>query len=176
VFANLRAILEKAGSSLDRVVKTTVFLTSLADFPGMNEVYRRHVGVMPPARSTVRPPRVRPAYECKANLYDLAPTADMIARRQSGTLIQEKFVAEYGQQLERIGLPKIFQQLTLLQGGASGIVLLCFEDVSVDESCHHRMLADWLRRQAGLAVAELPDPSRKKTQKKAAPVRRGEHQ
>jgi 2-iminobutanoate/2-iminopropanoate deaminase len=53
VFANLRAILEKAGSSLDRVVKTTVFLTSLADFPGMNEVYRRHVGAMPPARSTV---------------------------------------------------------------------------------------------------------------------------
>ena len=53
VFANLRAILEKAGSSLDRVVKTTVFLTSLADFPGMTEVYRRHVGAMPPARSTV---------------------------------------------------------------------------------------------------------------------------
>jgi 2-iminobutanoate/2-iminopropanoate deaminase len=53
VFANLGAILKEAGSSLDRLVKTTVFLTSLADFPGMNEVYRRHVGETPPARSTV---------------------------------------------------------------------------------------------------------------------------
>ena len=53
VFANLGAILKEAGSGLDRLVKTTVFLTSLADFPGMNEVYRRHVGEMPPARSTV---------------------------------------------------------------------------------------------------------------------------
>ena len=53
VFANLKAILEEAGSGLDRLVKTTVFLTTLADFAGMNEVYRRHVGEMPPARSTV---------------------------------------------------------------------------------------------------------------------------
>ena len=53
VFANLRAILEEAGSGLDRLVKTTVFLTTLADFAGMNEVYRRHVGEVPPARSTV---------------------------------------------------------------------------------------------------------------------------
>ena len=53
VFANLGAILKEAKSGLDRLVKTTVFLTSLADFPGMNEVYRRHVGEMPPARSTV---------------------------------------------------------------------------------------------------------------------------
>jgi 2-iminobutanoate/2-iminopropanoate deaminase len=53
VFANLRAILEEAGSGLDRLVKTTVFLTSLGDFAGMNEVYTRHVGDRPPARSTV---------------------------------------------------------------------------------------------------------------------------
>ena len=53
VFANIRAILDAAGSGLDRLVKTTVFLTTLADFPGMNEVYRRHVGDRPPARSTV---------------------------------------------------------------------------------------------------------------------------
>ena len=39
VFANIAAILDAAGSSLDRVVKTTVFLTSLDDFPGMNDVY-----------------------------------------------------------------------------------------------------------------------------------------
>jgi 2-iminobutanoate/2-iminopropanoate deaminase len=52
VFANLRAILEAAGSSLERIVKTTVFLQSFDDFAGMNEVYARHVGCVPPARST----------------------------------------------------------------------------------------------------------------------------
>jgi 2-iminobutanoate/2-iminopropanoate deaminase len=53
VIANLAAILEAAGSGLDRLVKTTVFLQSLDDFPGMNEVYAKHVGDRPPARSTV---------------------------------------------------------------------------------------------------------------------------
>ena len=53
VFANLRAILEAAGTSLDNLVKTTVFLQNLADFAGMNEVYSKHVGERPPARSTV---------------------------------------------------------------------------------------------------------------------------
>ena len=53
VFANLRAILEDAGSSLDQLVKTTVFLQNLDDFAGMNEVYAKHVGSTPPARSTV---------------------------------------------------------------------------------------------------------------------------
>src|SRR5215210_5016151 len=51
--ANLRAILEEAGSGLDRLVKTTVFLVDLGDFQSMNEVYARHVGNRPPARSTV---------------------------------------------------------------------------------------------------------------------------
>jgi 2-iminobutanoate/2-iminopropanoate deaminase len=53
VFANLEAILEAAGSSLEAVVKTTVFLTDLDDFAGMNEVYARSIGGTPPARSTV---------------------------------------------------------------------------------------------------------------------------
>ena len=53
VFANLRAILEEAGSSLDRLVKTTVFLQNLDDFGGMNEIYAAEVGSTPPARSTV---------------------------------------------------------------------------------------------------------------------------
>jgi 2-iminobutanoate/2-iminopropanoate deaminase len=53
IFRNLRAILEAAGSSLDRIVKTTVFLTDLANFQGMNEIYARHVGEDRPARSTV---------------------------------------------------------------------------------------------------------------------------
>ena len=52
VFTNLSAILGEAGSGLDRLVKTTVFLQNLDDFAGMNEVYARHMGDVPPARST----------------------------------------------------------------------------------------------------------------------------
>ena len=53
VFANLAAILAEAGSGLDKLVKTTVFLQNLGDFQGMNSVYTTHVGERPPARSTV---------------------------------------------------------------------------------------------------------------------------
>ncbi len=53
VMQNLGAILEEAGSGLDKLVKTTVFLQNLDDFAGMNEVYAAHVGDRPPARSTV---------------------------------------------------------------------------------------------------------------------------
>jgi 2-iminobutanoate/2-iminopropanoate deaminase len=53
VLTNLAAILEEAGSGIDRLVKTTVFLVNLGDFQGMNEVYARWVGDKPPARSTV---------------------------------------------------------------------------------------------------------------------------
>ena len=53
VMANLAAILAAAGSGLDRLVKTTVYLVDLGDFGAMNEVYARHVGSAPPARSTV---------------------------------------------------------------------------------------------------------------------------
>jgi 2-iminobutanoate/2-iminopropanoate deaminase len=53
VMVNLRAILEAAGSGLEHLVKTTVFLVNLDDFAGMNEVYARHVGDAPPARSTI---------------------------------------------------------------------------------------------------------------------------
>jgi 2-iminobutanoate/2-iminopropanoate deaminase len=52
VFANLRAILEEAGTGLEKLVKTTVFLQNLGDFQGMNSVYAKHVGDRPPARST----------------------------------------------------------------------------------------------------------------------------
>ena len=50
--ANLAAILAEAGSSLANLVKTSVFLQDLGDFAAMNEVYARHVGDRPPARST----------------------------------------------------------------------------------------------------------------------------
>jgi 2-iminobutanoate/2-iminopropanoate deaminase len=58
VFANLKAILEAAGSGLDKLLKTTVFLQDLGDFQGMNEVYAKHVGDAPPARSTVQVARL----------------------------------------------------------------------------------------------------------------------
>jgi len=53
VFDNLEAILTEAGTGLDRIVKTTVFLQSLGDFQGMNSVYAERVGDTPPARSTI---------------------------------------------------------------------------------------------------------------------------
>lgn len=53
VFANLKAVLAAAGSGLDRVVKATVYLADMADFPAMNEVYAREFGAHRPARSTV---------------------------------------------------------------------------------------------------------------------------
>jgi 2-iminobutanoate/2-iminopropanoate deaminase len=55
VLANLRAILEAADSSLDRVVRTTIFLVDLSHFSRVNTVYARHFqGSPPPARSTVQ--------------------------------------------------------------------------------------------------------------------------
>jgi 2-iminobutanoate/2-iminopropanoate deaminase len=53
IFQNLKAILKAAGSNLDQIVKTTVFLVDLGDFQGMNEIYAKHVGEDRPARSTV---------------------------------------------------------------------------------------------------------------------------
>jgi len=53
VFRNLAAVLAEAGSGLDRLVKTTVFLANFDDFQGMNSVYATKVGDVPPARATV---------------------------------------------------------------------------------------------------------------------------
>ena len=53
VMRNLGAILEEAGSSLAKLVKTTVYLVDLGDFAAMNEVYAQHVGDRPPARATI---------------------------------------------------------------------------------------------------------------------------
>ena len=53
VLKNLAAVLEAAGGSLGRVVKTTVFLADMGDFAGMNEVYARHFGDHRPARAAV---------------------------------------------------------------------------------------------------------------------------
>jgi 2-iminobutanoate/2-iminopropanoate deaminase len=53
VLENLKAVLEAAGTSLDRVVKATVFLKNIADFATMNEVYAEYLGQAKPARSAV---------------------------------------------------------------------------------------------------------------------------
>ena len=52
VMENLKAVLEAAGTSLDRVVKATVFLKNIADFAAMNEIYAEYLGQAKPARST----------------------------------------------------------------------------------------------------------------------------
>jgi 2-iminobutanoate/2-iminopropanoate deaminase len=58
ILENLRAILESAGSSLDRVVKVGVFLKDMNDFSVMNEVYARYFPANPPARTTVEVARL----------------------------------------------------------------------------------------------------------------------
>lgn len=50
---NLKLVIERAGSSMDRVLKTTVFLTDMGRFAEMNEVYKRHFAVDRPARSCI---------------------------------------------------------------------------------------------------------------------------
>lgn len=58
VLGNLKAVLEAAGSSLGAVLRTTVFLKDMADFPKMNEVYGQYFNSDPPARSTVQAARL----------------------------------------------------------------------------------------------------------------------
>jgi 2-iminobutanoate/2-iminopropanoate deaminase len=54
VCENLKAVLEAAGSSFEQVLNTTIYLTDLGDFAGLNEVYARYIGDKPPARATVQ--------------------------------------------------------------------------------------------------------------------------
>lgn len=53
VLENLKAVLQAAGSALDKVIKATVFLRNMSDFAVMNEVYAEYLGAVKPARSTV---------------------------------------------------------------------------------------------------------------------------
>ena len=70
VFANLKAVLAAAGTSLQNVVKSTVYLADMADFAQMNEVYAKHFGTHKPARSTVQaaglPKHARVEIDCIA--------------------------------------------------------------------------------------------------------------
>ncbi len=58
VMENLKGIVEAAGSSLDKVLKTTVFLSDMGDFAAMNAVYGRYFTQAPPARATVQVARL----------------------------------------------------------------------------------------------------------------------
>jgi len=58
VLENLKAVLEAAGSSLDRVVKTTVYLADMGEFGAMNEIYAKYFGATKPARATVQVARL----------------------------------------------------------------------------------------------------------------------
>jgi 2-iminobutanoate/2-iminopropanoate deaminase len=58
VLKNLSAILKAAGSGLEKVVRCGVFLKNMSDFAAMNEIYGRHFGAAPPARSTVEVARL----------------------------------------------------------------------------------------------------------------------
>jgi 2-iminobutanoate/2-iminopropanoate deaminase len=70
VMLNLKAVLEASGSSLKQVLKTTVFLADMAEFPKMNEVYAMYFNENPPARATVQaaglPRGARVEIECIA--------------------------------------------------------------------------------------------------------------
>jgi len=58
VLKNLLAILKSAGTSFEKVVRSTVFLKNMADFAAMNEIYGRYFNTAPPARSTVEVARL----------------------------------------------------------------------------------------------------------------------
>ena len=58
VLENLKAVLEACGSSFGQVLKTTVFLKDMGEFPRMNEVYARYFNENPPARATVEAARL----------------------------------------------------------------------------------------------------------------------
>ena len=72
VLENLKGIVEAAGSSLNRVVKTTVYLKDLSDFPAMNEVYGRYFPASPPARATVEVARLPRDVRVEIELIALA--------------------------------------------------------------------------------------------------------
>jgi 2-iminobutanoate/2-iminopropanoate deaminase len=72
VFKNLQAVLFAAGSSLEKTVKTTVFLSDMADFARMNEVYAAYFKEAPPARATVQAARLPRDVRVEIELIALA--------------------------------------------------------------------------------------------------------
>jgi 2-iminobutanoate/2-iminopropanoate deaminase len=72
IFQNLKAIVEAAGSSLDRAVRLGVFLQDMNDFSAMNEVYARYFPGNPPARTTVEVSRLPRDFRVEIDMIALA--------------------------------------------------------------------------------------------------------
>ena len=73
VLENLKAVLEAAGTSMENVVKTTVYLKSMEDFGKMNEIYGRYFPANPPARSTVEVARLPRDVRVEIDVIAVAP-------------------------------------------------------------------------------------------------------
>ena len=73
VFKNLSAVLVACGSSMDKVLKTTVFLKDMADFPKMTEVYAKYLGESLPARSTVQAAQLPRDVKVEIDCIAIAP-------------------------------------------------------------------------------------------------------
>lgn len=80
IMKNLCAILKAAGSCLERVVRSTVFLKNIGDFAAMNEVYARYLGAVAPARSTVEVARLPKDVLIEIDMIALAKDCAMFSR------------------------------------------------------------------------------------------------
>lgn len=98
VMQNLGAVLEAAGSSLQYVVKTTVFLAHFSDFPGMNEVYEQYFGEAEPARSTVEgglPHGMLIQIDCIAIVPSLIHSISVVEARESTSTFDLDFDSDF---------------------------------------------------------------------------------
>jgi 2-iminobutanoate/2-iminopropanoate deaminase len=84
VLRNLSAVLRAAGTSLEQVVKTTVFLADMDDFSAMNEVYGRYFELESPARSTVQATRL--PRDARVEIDAIA----LVGQREEGKLVGEE--------------------------------------------------------------------------------------
>jgi 2-iminobutanoate/2-iminopropanoate deaminase len=84
VLRNLSAVLKAAGTSLDHVVKTTVFLADMGDFAAMNEVYKRYFEFESPARSTVQAARL--PRDARVEIDAVA----LVGQKEKGRLVGEE--------------------------------------------------------------------------------------
>ena len=73
VFKNLTAVLVACGSSMEKVLKTTVFLKDMDDFPKMNEIYAKYLGESLPARSTVQAAKLPRDVKIEIDCIAIAP-------------------------------------------------------------------------------------------------------
>jgi uncharacterized protein YeaO (DUF488 family) len=108
-----------------------------------------------PVGITAFPPKFKLTYHVVAHLRELAPSPGLLAQVRSGAITKEQFRARYIARLDALGPNRVRSMLTVAQGGRSGVVLLCFENVNAGERCHRRYLAEWLTAKLGLVVPEL---------------------